>query len=147
MSKTILGLDLGSNSIGWALLAADNKNQPTDIIDIGVRIFPKAVEEKTPTPKMQKRRNSRLARRTIQRRSRRKKKLLHFLTKINLLPLELIGHLQPEVILNTLGDPYQLRAKALDHDLTPHELGRVLLHFVQRRGFLSNKKTLLGQDM
>lgn len=147
MSKTILGLDLGSNSIGWALLAADNKNQPTDIIDIGVRIFPKALEEKTPTPKMQKRRNSRLARRTIQRRSRRKKKLLYFLTKINLLPLELIGHLQPEVILNTLGDPYQLRAKALDHDLTPHELGRVLLHFVQRRGFLSNKKTLLGQDM
>jgi CRISPR-associated endonuclease Csn1 len=147
MSKTILGLDLGSNSLGWALLAADNKDRPTDIIDLGVRIFPKAVEEKTPTPKMQKRRNSRLARRIIQRRSRRKQKLLNFLIKINLLPLELKGHLQPEMILNTLGDPYQLRAKALDHDLTPHELGRVLLHLVQRRGFLSNKKILLGHDM
>ena len=78
MSKTILGLDLGSNSIGWALLAADNKNQPTDIIDIGVRIFPKAVEEKTPTPKMQKRCNSRLARRTIQRRSGAKEIALFF---------------------------------------------------------------------
>ena len=151
MSKIILGLDLGSNSLGWALLAANinanGKIQPTNIIDMGVRIFPKAVEEKTPTPKNQKRRNSRLARRVIQRRARRKQKLLNYLIRINLLPLELKGHLQPEIILNSLGDPYQLRAKALDKDLTAHELGRVLLHLVQRRGFLSNKKTLLGQDM
>ena len=55
MSKTILGLDLGSNSIG--LLAADNKNQPTDIIPL--RLITNNL----------KRRNSRLARRTIQRRS------------------------------------------------------------------------------
>lgn len=151
MSKIILGLDLGSNSLGWALLSANvatsGKIKPTDIIDMGVRIFPKAVEEKTPTPKSQKRRNSRLARRVIQRRSRRKQKLLNYLIRINLLPLELKGHLQPEIILNSLGDPYQLRAKALDKGLTAHELGRVLLHLVQRRGFLSNKKTLLGQDM
>ena len=151
MSKIILGLDLGSNSLGWALLRANvatsGKILPTDIIDMGVRIFPKAVEEKTPTPKSQKRRNSRLARRVIQRRARRKQKLLNYLIRINLLPLELKGHLQPEIILNSLGDPYQLRAKALDKNLTAHELGRVLLHLVQRRGFLSNKKTLLGQDM
>ena len=48
MSKIILGLDLGSNSLGWALLSANvtakGKIQPTDIIDMGVRIFPKAVE-------------------------------------------------------------------------------------------------------
>ena len=147
MSKTILGLDLGSNSLGWALLSGGDEGAPGSIIDLGVRIFPKAVEDKTPTPKNQKRRNSRLARRTIQRRSRRKSRLLNYLIKLNLLPAELHGNAQPEGILNSLGDPYMLRAKALDHDLLPHELGRVILHFAQRRGFLSNKKTLLGSDM
>ena len=37
-------------------------------------------------------------------------------------------------------NPYQLRAKALDERLTPDEIGRVLLHLNQRRGFLSNRK-------
>lgn len=147
MGKTILGLDLGSNSLGWALLSADGDGQPSGIIDTGIRIFPKAVEDKTPTPKNQKRRASRLARRTVQRRSRRKSRLLNYLIKLSLLPAELHGNTRPEGILNSLGDPYELRARALDHDLSPHELGRVLLHFAQRRGFLSTKKTLLGRDM
>ena len=46
-----------------------------------------------------------------------------------------------------LGTRMDLRAKALDYPLRSDELGRVLLHLVQRRGFLSNKKTLLGRDM
>ena len=147
MGKTILGLDLGSNSLGWGLLKADDSAQPVEVMAAGVRIFPKAVEEKTPTPKNQKRRNSRLARRTIQRRARRKKQLLNYLVSINLLPSTLLRETRPEGILNSLGDPYKLRAKALDQTLAPFELGRVLLHLVQRRGFLSNKKTLLGRDM
>jgi CRISPR-associated endonuclease Csn1 len=71
MNKKILGLDLGSNSIGWALMneADDEVNQ---IIDLGSRIFNKAVEEKVPTPKNQKRRDMRLGRRVLQRRARRK---------------------------------------------------------------------------
>jgi len=143
MSKKILGLDLGTNSIGWALLEEDNK-QPTALCDLGVRIFQKAVEEKTPIPKNQKRRDKRLARRVIQRRSRRKQRMLNFLVKLGLLPEEIQGHTQPEIILNGLGDPYRLRARALDEKLENYELGRVLLHLVQRRGFLSNRKTLLG---
>ena len=144
MSKQkILGLDLGTNSIGWALLEANN-NKPSRIIDLGSRIFIKAVEEKTPTPKNVKRRDARLARRVIQRRARRKQKMLNYLVKLSLLPQELQGHTQPEIILNSLGDPYQLRAKGLDYPLLPHEIGRVLFHLVQRRGFLSNRKTLLG---
>jgi len=143
MSKKILGLDLGSNSIGWALLE-EKDGVPCGIIDLGSRIFTKAVEEKTPTPKNMKRREARLARRVIQRRARRKSRMLNYLVSLNLLPKELQGNTQPEIILNDLGDPYQLRAKALDHALTPHELGRVFLHLVQRRGFLSNRKTLLG---
>lgn len=147
MSKIILGIDLGSNSIGWGLLKADGNMLPESVVDAGVRIFPKAVEEKTPTPKNQKRRTRRLMRRTIQRRARRKQKMLNLCLSLALLPRELLDEPRPEGILNGLGDPYQLRRKALDHPLSPHELGRVLLHLVQRRGFLSNKKTLLGRDM
>ncbi|MDD1607348.1 MAG: type II CRISPR RNA-guided endonuclease Cas9 [Methylococcaceae bacterium] len=143
MSKTILGLDLGSNSIGWALLE-EHEGKPDKIIKLGSRIFTKAVEEKTPTPKNVKRRNARLTRRITQRRARRKLRMLNYLVKLNLLPPELTNNPTPEIILNELGNPYALRAKALDHALTPFELGRVFLHLVQRRGFLSNRKTLLG---
>ncbi len=144
MVKKILGLDLGTNSIGWALLEEENGN-PERIIDLGSRIFTKAVEEKTPTPKNKKRRDARLARRVIQRRAKRKARMLEYLFQLNLLPSELKDHAQPEVLLNRLGNPYVLRKKALDHQLEPHELGRVLLHLVQRRGFLSNRKTLLSE--
>ncbi|MDP3007799.1 MAG: type II CRISPR RNA-guided endonuclease Cas9 [Methylococcales bacterium] len=143
MSKQILGLDLGSNSIGWALLEA-HEGKPDKIIQIGSRIFTKAVEEKTPVPKNVKRRNARLTRRVTQRRARRKLRMLNYLIKLTLLPPELIHNPEPEKILNGLGNPYTLRAKALDHALTPFELGRVFLHLVQLRGFLSNRKILLG---
>ena len=147
MSKYILGLDLGSNSIGWALLKANNAGKPTGLIDLGSRIFNKAVEDKTPTPKNKKRRDSRLARRVVQRRARRRQRMLNYLISLNLLPADLKESPKPERILNKLGDPYSLRAKALDHPLSAHELGRIFLHLVQRRGFLSNRKTLLGQEM
>jgi len=143
MQQKVLGLDLGSNSIGWALLNEENGNA-TEIIDLGSRIFIKAVEEKVPTPKNEKRRNMRLGRRVIQRRARRKQRMLNYLVSLGLLPVELQNNTQPEIILNELGDPYELRAKGLDKQLAPHELGRILLHFVARRGFLSTKKQTAG---
>lgn len=143
MSKKVLGLDLGSNSLGWALLE-EIEGKTSSIIDIGSRIFIKAVEEKVPTPKNVKRREMRLGRRVLQRRARRKQRMLNYLISLNLLPRELQGHTQPEILLNSLGDPYALRARSLDNQLTPYEFGRVLLHFVARRGFLSSKKQLAG---
>lgn len=143
MGKRILGLDLGSNSLGWALLE-EKDGTVYKFIDIGSRIFSKAVEEKVPTPKNVKRRDMRLGRRVLQRRARRKQRMLNYLISLNLLPIELQGNTQPEILLNKIGDPYELRAKALDHQLTPHELGRILLHLVARRGFLSSKKQVAG---
>ncbi|MAV31165.1 MAG: type II CRISPR RNA-guided endonuclease Cas9 [Cycloclasticus sp.] len=143
MGKKILGLDLGSNSIGWALLEEVN-GEANSIIDIGSRIFTKAVEEKVPTPKNVKRRDMRLGRRVLQRRARRKQRMLNYLVSLDLLSNELLRNHQPEIILNELGDPYELRSKALDEKLTRYELGRVLLHFVARRGFLSTKKQVAG---
>ena len=146
MSKKILGLDLGSNSIGWALLEEKNR-QAVKIIDLGSRIFIKAVQEETPTPKNVKRRQMRLGRRVLQRRARRKQKMLNYLVSLDLLPKELLGNAEPEKLLNEIGDPYELRTKALDEQLSPHQLGRILLHFVARRGFLSTKKQAAGDLM
>jgi CRISPR-associated endonuclease Csn1 len=40
MNKTILGLDLGTNSIGWALVNEDDKaNEKSSIIKLGVRVI------------------------------------------------------------------------------------------------------------
>jgi len=111
---------------------------------LGVRIFQRAVEDKTPTPKNHARRNARMARRIIDRRARRKQKMLSFLVQNGFLPKALQNNSQPEITLNELGDPYELRAKSLDSPLTEFELGRAILHLVQRRGFQSNRKTLLG---
>lgn len=141
--EKILGLDLGSNSVGWALLE-EKDGRARKIIAAGSRIFNKAVGDKTPTPKNQGRREKRLARRVLQRRARRKQKMLNYLVSLGLLPAELRGNAQPEALLNGLGDPYALRAKGLDAQLTPHEFGRILLHFAARRGFLSAKKQAAG---
>ena len=143
MVKVILGLDLGSNSVGWALVEEKDR-KASKIIGLGSRIFNKAVEEKTPTPKNQKRREMRLGRRVLQRRTRRKQRMLNYLVSLDLLPKELQGNSQPEKCLNELGDPYELRARALDEQLSPHEFGRILLHLTARRGFLSSKKQIAG---
>lgn len=38
--KKILGLDLGTNSIGWAVIGTDDNYKPTEIINAGSRIIP-----------------------------------------------------------------------------------------------------------
>lgn len=38
--KTILGLDLGTNSVGWALIKQDFKNKKGEILGLGSRIIP-----------------------------------------------------------------------------------------------------------
>lgn len=40
MKKTILGLDLGTNSIGWALIKQDFENKQGEILGMGSRIIP-----------------------------------------------------------------------------------------------------------
>ncbi len=146
-----LGLDLGSNSIGWALVEDDGRGKPQAIIDCGVRVFPEPMETEggKEKPKNRKRREARLARRVLDRRARRRKRLTGQLVCAGLLPGELLETTEPEKILNELvervdGDPYALRKKALDEPLEPHEVGRVILHLCARRGFQSNRKTRWG---
>jgi CRISPR-associated endonuclease Csn1 len=136
MSKYTLGLDIGSNSIGWALL--DTGKSPK-IVDLGVRVFPEGVDRDTKGAEKSKnatRREARGARRNRWRRTYRKDKLVRMLRRAGLLPVERNTF---EKLMEI--DPYPLRAKGLDEKLSLHELGRLLFHINQRRGFKSNRKT------
>lgn len=143
MSEYVIGLDVGTNSIGWSVIKEKN-GQPMEFVDCGSRIFIRSVEDKSPIPKNRKRRDARLQRRQIQRRSRRKNRLRNYLVLKEFLPEALRNNPAPEEDLNRLGDPYSIRKKALDEELAPYEFGRAILHLGTRRGFLSNRKTSFG---
>jgi len=137
--KAILGLDLGTSSIGWSLVDLQNKQHP--IIAMGVRIFPEGMDRTKGEKSLnQQRREARSLRRQTYRRVRRKRKLLIALQSLNFLPK---GSTELQLLLNDIDDydPYTLRTKALDEPLTAYEFGRALYHLGQRRGYLSNRKT------
>ncbi|MGB2865399.1 MAG: type II CRISPR RNA-guided endonuclease Cas9, partial [Sedimentisphaerales bacterium] len=136
MHSYTLGLDIGSNSIGWALIETGKK---PSIIDIGIRVFPKGVgtEKENEKTKCAKRREARGARRVHRRQNLRRDQLVKILRGNRLLP-EDKKSLQ-ELLLKT--EPYQLRAKGLDERLELFEFGRALFHINKRRGFKSNRKT------
>jgi len=136
MGSCTLGLDIGSNSIGWALI--ETKKKPS-IVGIGVRVFPEGVDRDTKGLEKSKnatRREARGARRTHQRRNLRKEQLLKTLQKIKFLPT---SESELRSVFHT--NPYGLRKKGLDEKLEPYEFGRVLYHISQRRGFKSNRKS------
>lgn len=145
MGNFTLGLDLGTNSIGWALLDFDDNQQPRELIACGSRIFQEAVEAKTGTPKNHARRAARVARKLVARRKQRRSKLLNLLVRHGLLP-------QDEAERNTLlldnqaNNPYQLRKRGLDEKLEPFAFGRALYHLAHRRGFQSNRKAASDED-
>lgn len=140
-----LGLDLGTNSIGWALIGHDEIGQPISLIDCGVRIFQEAVEAKTRTPKNHARRAARQMRKQLARKRMRRDLLRKILTDAGWLD-EAFRDYAGESAFNALGDPYQLRKKALDDKLTLPELSRVLMHLNKRRGFQSNRKAQKDED-
>jgi len=86
----ILGLDLGTNSIGWAIRDKDieNKNQ---ILDSGVLIFPQGVgEEKGVEYSLaSERTKNRATRKIYRRRKKRKADLLKVLIDNSMCPLTL----------------------------------------------------------
>lgn len=136
----VLGLDLGTNSIGWALIehTADDRgepNRPIRVTDAGVRIFQEGVEANKSQSRNVARRDARAARRQHQRRNERRDSLRRLIQTAGLLP-EDTAQLQATMHAN----PYQLRARALDQPVSAFEFGRVLYHLAQRRGFKSNRK-------
>lgn len=141
--KSTLGLDLGTNSIGWAWLDLDDNGDSGSIRACGVRVFSSPVEDKTKTPKNVARRTARGQRKTVRRRRMRLDNLTSALVAAGLLPENFV---QREVLFSDHSrNPYLLRRDALTRKLEPHEIGRALYHLCRRRGFKSNRKTLLGE--
>ena len=126
---TRLGLDMGTNSIGWCLYDGDT------IKDIGVRIYSDGRDPKSGASLAVDRRDARSARRRRDRFIGRRSALLRTLIQYGLLPADKSAAKALEV-----ADPYELRTQALDGPLDPHAIGRALFHLNQRRGFKSNRK-------
>lgn len=145
----ILGLDLGTNSIGWGLIE-DNQNK---ILGLGTRIFPMGVENlgdgEGEISKNASRTGARGVRRQFFRRRLRKQILLKALSENKMCPLEASDFQEwkrnkrfPVEKLTTWFalNPYELRQKALIEKLSLEEIGRIFYHLIQRRGFLSNSR-------
>ena len=135
-----LGLDIGTNSIGWWLYRAQN-NHIVAVIDGGVRIFSDGRVAKTGASLAVARRAARAARRRRDRYLRRRTVLMQRLAAAGLMPAEPVAARKLEQL-----DPYQLRAKGLDEPLPLTHLGRAIFHLNQRRGFKSNRKTDGGDN-
>ncbi|MBN8643497.1 MAG: type II CRISPR RNA-guided endonuclease Cas9 [Flavobacteriales bacterium] len=146
----ILGLDLGTNSIGWALID-DVQNK---ILGIGSRIFPMGVEnlgegEGREMSKNAGRTGARGVRRQFFRRRLRKKILLKALSENKMCPMtandfedwKKAKQFPSEKLSSWFAlNPYNLRQKALNEKLSLEEIGRIFYHLIQRRGFLSNSR-------
>lgn len=158
----ILGLDLGTNSIGWAVV--DKENGDFNLKRKGVRIFQEGVkfEKGSEISKAAERTNYRSARKLKYRRRIRKINTLRVLSKNNFCPKITEEELKnwkykkkypqnPEFQewLRTNEDenknPYYYRALAVEEKLNMsfqedrYKIGRAFYHIAQRRGFLSNR--------
>ena len=138
MEKWRLGLDLGTNSIGWCALALED-NKPTEIMDLGVRIFHDGREPKSGDSLAVQRRMARGIRRRRDRHNRQKRKVFGFFIEAGL-----ISNSDRESLKKI--DPYKARTQGLECELEPQELTRALYHLVVRRGFKSNRKDARSSD-
>ena len=157
----ILGLDLGTSSIGWAI--TEQIEDSYTLLDRGVDIFQEGVNQTKSgeEPMVKTRTDARALRRHYYRRRLRKIELLKVLIANNLCPYldkEQLDNwrykkqypLNDEFMLwlrsNDSNNPYADRYKALTEQLNlssttdRYSLGRALYHLSQRRGFLSNRK-------
>jgi len=162
--EKILGLDLGTNSIGWAVIERKDDNSCA-LLDKGVHIFQDGVahDKSGEKPAVQERTAARASRRHYFRRRLRKIELLKVLIKNGFCPVlsdedlmrwksEKVYPLDEEFIkwqrTETESDknPYRDRFRAVTERLNLSDtrdryvLGRALYHLNQRRGFLSNRK-------
>ena len=163
-----IGLDLGVQSIGWSVKVNDKLVKlGVHCFDSGTGTADDIEKGKDET-RNAARQAARQLRRQFQRRSQRSVLVARALQQTGLLPTvdekgvpyniglaenrdRLIKDLDWELYSKFINDgdrveahllPYLLRARALDKKLEPFEFGRALYHLAQRRGYLSNRKTV-----
>lgn len=143
--KKVLGLDLGTTSIGWALVnRAETEMEKSGIIRAGVRVNPLTTDEKDgfnsgkDITTNADRRLKRGARRNLQRYKLRRAHLLDRMRNL--------GWIDDSTILSEDGEgstfsTYRLRARAASEEISLEELARVLLMINKKRGYRSSRKT------
>ena len=165
----ILGIDTGTNSLGWAIV--EKQADEYHLLDKGVNIFQEGVkiEKGIESSKAAERTAHKAARVRNYRIKLRKIRLLRILSDAHLCPplskAELSAwRLKKEYPKNELfmqwqstddeseKTPYAYRHKCLHECLDFNSmtdryiLGRAFYHIIQRRGFLSNRKDQSGDD-
>lgn len=167
--KKILGIDTGTNSLGWAIVKKETNEY--HLLDKGVNIFQEGVkiEKGIESSKAAERTMHKATRVRYYRIKLRKIRLLRILSDNQLCPPltstelsawrlkkiypknELFMHWQ-STDDNVDKNPYACRHKCLHEklDLTnltdKYTLGRAFYHMIQRRGFLSNRKDQTSDD-
>jgi CRISPR-associated endonuclease Csn1 len=144
-TELVFGFDIGTTSIGSAVVRMDSSAETGGILHLGVRIFPEARDPKG-IPLNQERRKRRMMRRQFRRRRVRRRDLNSLLTDSGLLPPFTKANSSPWSSAMAQ-DPWPLRAQALDRTLSPTELGRVLYHLAQRRHFRGRDLEELEVDL
>lgn len=138
MVKNILGLDLGTNSIGWALIEIDDNGIPLRIIAMGSRIIPMSSNDRDEferglsITKNQNRTVSRTQRKGYDRKQLKKSYLKEILSKYNIFPSEEL------LTLPTL-DLWKLRSDSANpnENISAEQLGRIFYMLNQKRGYKS----------
>ncbi|AVR44247.1 type II CRISPR RNA-guided endonuclease Cas9 [Christiangramia fulva] len=142
--KRILGLDLGTTSIGWALInEAENDQEKSSIIKTGVRVVPLSTDEQQSFEKGQSitinadRTLKRGMRRNLHRYKMRRAAVIEILKRINFItedtPLA-------ETENNSTFSTYEARAKAPKEKISKEDFARVLLMINKKRGYKSSRK-------
>jgi CRISPR-associated endonuclease Csn1 len=142
--KKILGLDLGTTSIGWALVnEKENDTERSSIIKLGVRVNPLTVDEQTnfekgrPITTNADRTLKRSMRRNLQRYKLRRESLVQVLNSAHIIT--------DETLLSEQGNhstfkTYEYRAKAATEQIPLEEFAKVLLMINKKRGYKSSRK-------
>jgi CRISPR-associated protein, csn1 family len=136
MARKVLGLDLGVGSIGWCLITLDKDEKPQSILGMGSRIVPLSTDDATEftqgkaITKNKMRTVARTIRKGMDRYQLRREALKKVLREHGMLPDE-------SLIKLPLLELWELRARAATpgEQLSLTELGRVLLHINQKRGY------------
>ena len=142
--KKVLGLDLGTTSIGWAYVnEAENKKEQSSIIKTGVRVVPLSTDEENDFKKG----NSITinADRTLKRGMRRNKYRFKMRRSDLIKELKKIGFINDETPLtetdlDTTHETVKLRAKAVSEKIEKDEFARILLMINKKRGYKSSRK-------
>ncbi len=154
--KKILGLDLGTNSIGWALVNLDKEERKGDIIGMGSRIISMGqelskFEQGQAQTKNANRRFARSMRKLNKRYKQRRNKLIYVLQQLGMLPEQIklsepfadplkldkicILPIEKRQKQYSALDLLELRVKALTKPVTLQELGKIIYLFNQLRGY------------